>query len=179
MAQASPLQNPTVNPFLSYAINESIKNNLHSSIFLFLQHFSTSWNDITSLCQRKRTSRGKPAVNFLENSALLLLHSKIWAKFWATFHILSHHFLLILFIEILLLLIIVLQNKQWRKKQIRSIHLFFPHQVYLSLFSLLPLRNLFDCNIFFLILLVGKYFIMTEYNAYMPMWSLTWQKLCI
>lgn len=70
-------QNPTANPLFSHVIKESMKNNLQSSIFLlFLQHRSTSWNDITwSLLQSKRTSRGKLAVDFLENSVLLLFHS--------------------------------------------------------------------------------------------------------
>lgn len=59
MAQPTPT-NPTANPLFSYAINESIKNNIQSSIFLlFLQHCSASWNGITwFLPQSKRTIEG-------------------------------------------------------------------------------------------------------------------------
>lgn len=83
---------------LSCAVHESIKNNIQSSIFLFLQHCSTFPNDISwYLLQSKRTSRGKLEVDFLENSTLL--HSpKSDQSFGQLFT--SHHIIFFLFFSL-------------------------------------------------------------------------------
>lgn len=132
------------------SVNESIKNNIQSSIFLlFLRHCTTFWKDITwSLLQSKRTRRGKPAVDFLETSTLLLLcspKSQQCCRLLFT----STHFLLILVITIPLKLIKLLQNKQWNKRHICPVYLFLP-QVYLSLFSLLHPSLIFFWPLYFI-----------------------------
>lgn len=176
-------QNPTANPLFSHAINESMKNNLQSSIFLlFLQHRSISWNDITwSLLQSKRTSRGKLAVDFLENSVLLLLHSlKSEQNFGQLFTSRRNPFFSFFCYNITLADYIA--SEQTVKRETNMPRLSSTPSLFISFLSTSLLSNFFDCNIFCLFYykenylfyyLVGKYFIMTEYNAYMPTWSLT------
>lgn len=107
--------------------------------------------------------------------------SKIWAKFWATFHILSHHITSLssrTFHYNTVIADYITSEQTVKQEKICPVYVFLPHQVYLSLFPLLNPSLIFSTAIFSFILLVGKYFIMTEYNPYMQTWSLTWQKLC-